>query len=273
MQWNALPSGKPGRQYTYSDSAIQFALTIRNLFQLPLRQTQGFITAMFKLAHLDLDVPDYSTLSRRSADLEVTICRAIRPGESLNILVDSTGIKLCGDGEWVRMKHGVQQHRQWLKLHLAIDANTQQIHAIEVTSCQVSDAEVLDDLLGQVEQPIERVTGDGAYDTKKCLEAIIRCNAQPVIPPRRNARSWPDGPVTRARNEAIRQCELTSRREWKKATGYHRRSLVEAAMHRLKRLGQGVTSRRFANQVTDLQLRVNIVNRFLMDARPVTIAV
>lgn len=119
MQWSATPTGKKGRQPTYTDIAIQFALTIRNLFQLALRQTQGFIQTLLQMAHLDWNVPDFSTLSRRADKLQPLLHKSAKnPQEDLHILVDSTGIKVTGDGEWVRKKHGVNQHRQWLKLHL-----------------------------------------------------------------------------------------------------------------------------------------------------------
>ncbi|MDS9863302.1 transposase, partial [Acinetobacter pittii] len=118
MQWSATPTGKKGRQPTYTDIAIQFALTIRNLFQLALRQTQGFIQSLFQMAHLDWNVPDFSTLSRRADKLQPLLHKSAKnPQEDLHILVDSTGIKVTGDGEWVRKKYGVNQHRQWLKLH------------------------------------------------------------------------------------------------------------------------------------------------------------
>ncbi|HBI8538676.1 TPA: IS5-like element ISAba10 family transposase, partial [Escherichia coli] len=172
MQWSATPTGKKGRQPTYTDIAIQFALTIRNLFQLALRQTQGFIQSFLQMAHLDWNVPDFSTLSRRADKLQPLLHKSAKnPQEDLHILVDSTGIKVTGDGEWVRKKHGVNQHRQWLKLHLATDANSGEIQAVEVTTCQYGDAEMLQPLLDQIDEPIASVTADGAYDTVNCYDA------------------------------------------------------------------------------------------------------
>ncbi len=105
----------------------------------------------------------------------------------MHILVDSTGIKVTGDGEWVRKKHGVNQHRQWLKLHLATDANSGEIQAVEVTTCQYGDAEMLQPLLDQIDEPIASVTADGAYDTVNCYDAILKRQANVIIPPRSNA--------------------------------------------------------------------------------------
>ena len=274
MQWSATPTGKKGRQPTYTDIAIQFALTIRNLFQLAIRQTQGFIQSLFQMAHLDWNVPDFSTLSRRADKLQPLLHKSAKnPQEDLHILVDSTGIKVTGDGEWVRKKHGVNQHRQWLKLHLATDANSGEIQAVEVTTCQYGDAEMLQPLLDQIDEPIASVTADGAYDTVNCYDAILKRQANVIIPPRSNAALWAENEIGKARNHAVQGCWDKGQKQWKRDIGYHRRSRIEAKMFALKRLGQGVSSRCFNRQVVDLQIRVDILNKFTQLGTAKTVAV
>lgn len=139
MTWFAGRSGKRGRSDTFSDAAIQFCLMVKGLFGLPLRQATGTVASLLKMAKLDWQVPDFSTLSRRQKDLEVVI--PYQPSSAgLNLLVDSTGVKILGEGEWKTKKHGADYRRQWRKVHLGIDAETLEIRAIEVTSNAVGDA-------------------------------------------------------------------------------------------------------------------------------------
>ena len=204
MTWDAVPSGKQGRQQTYSDAAIQTCLTIKVLFGLPLRQTTGFLESLLELVGLDWAVPDFSTLCRRQRTLSVTIPYRGSPGP-LHLLIDSTGIKplsaasfrcACraaeGEGEWNARKHGGPKRRLWRKIHSGIDEETLEIRAIEATSSSIGDAPVLPDLLNQIppDEEIGSVTADGAYDTRKCHDAIAVRNADAVIPPRKNAKLW-----------------------------------------------------------------------------------
>lgn len=191
MQWYATVSGKRGRQRTFSDAAIQFCLSIKCLFGLALRQSLGLVESLLRLAGLDWRVPDFSTVCRRQKDLSVK--QPYRPSTTaLDLLVDSTGIKFLGEGEWKCKKHGAEYRRQWRKVHLAIDARTLDIRAIEVTDNGTGDAPMLPELLSQIppDEPIASVGGDGAYDTKACHAAIALRNAQAIIPPRKNARAW-----------------------------------------------------------------------------------
>lgn len=275
MHWWAPASGKPGRPAVYSDEAIQCCLSLQALLGLPLRQARGLVQSLLKLMGLHWSVPDFSTLSRRSETLQVKLpCRCSVGG--LHLLVDSTGMKFLGEGEWKRKKHGAEYRRQWRKVHLAIDAQTLEIRAIEVTSNDIGDAPMLGPLLGQIpsNEVIASVTTDGAYDTQDCHEVIAARAAQAVIPPRKNARLWKKNSVgARVRNEAVRACRRLGRSIWKKWSGYHRRSLVETKMHCLKRLGERVTARTFARQVVQLQIRAGLLNRFSQMTRPCTVAV
>ncbi|OHX19115.1 IS5 family transposase [Chromobacterium sphagni] len=274
MSWQATPQGKRGRTQTYSDAAIPFCLTIKNLFGLPLRQTIGFMQSLLKLAGLDWSVPDYSTLSRRQQTLQVKIPYQKSSG-ALHILVDSTGIKMLGDGEWKTKKHGAEYCRQWRKVHLGIDAKTLQIRALAVTDKRQGNAQMLPSLLVQipVDEPIACVSGDGAFDTKACHEAIAARGAIGCIPTRKNARPWKGSwPGVLARNEILRATKRLGRAIWKRWSGYHRRSLVETKMHCFKLLGERVTARCFDGQVAELQVRAAILSRFSMLGRLCTVA-
>jgi hypothetical protein len=273
MCWYALPSGKRGRQQIFSEAAIQFCLSIKCLFNLPLRQSLGTVESLLRLAQLDWQVPDFSTVSRRQKTLKVQLPYRVSTG-ALDLLVDSTGIKFLGEGEWKCKKHGAEYRRQWRKVHLGIDANTMEIRAIEVTDNTVGDAPMLAELLSQIppEEPIASVSADGAYDTRACHEAIAQRGAQAVIPPRQNGKPWKE---TRAgasvRNNALKACARLGRAIWKKWSGYHRRSLVETKMHCFKRLGERVMARTFERQVAELQVRVALLNRFTHLGCPITV--
>ena len=264
MAWVAPRQGRPGRPPVFSDAAIQFCLSIKVLFRLPLRQTAGMVASLLRLAGLDWPVPDYSTLCRRQKSLAVHIPyrRAAGP---LNLLVDSTGIKFLGDGEWQVRKHGAQGRRQWRKVHLAMDAATSDIRAVEFTPSRDGDSPVLPELLDQIpdDEEIGTVTGDGAYDTRRCHTAIVERRATAVIPIRRNGRPWKeDGPAARARNETLRATRHFGRALWKRWTGYHARSRIEAKMRCLKAFGERIMARDPDRQTAEIHIRVALINRF-----------
>ena len=275
MRWHGSASGKRGRIPKYSEAAIQFCLTIKGLFNLPLRQAMGMAQSLLELAGLDWRVPDFSTVSRRQKDLSVTI-EAQPTTTGLHLLVDSTGIKMLGEGEWKTKKHGADYRRQWRKVHLGIDAATLEIRAIEVTDNATGDAPILPCLLDQIpsDEMIASVSGDGAYDTKGCHEAIAQRCAQAIIPTRKNAKPWKDQrPGAKARNAILATTRRLGRKIWKKWTGYHRRSLVETKMRCFKLLGERVMARDFDRQVAELQVRAAILNRFTRLGTPTTVAV
>ena len=275
MQWYAPASGRRGRQRVFSDAAIQFCLSVKCLFGLALRQSLGLVESLLRLACLDWKVPDFSTVCRRQKTLRVQLPYQ-SSATALDLLVDSTGIKFLGEGEWKRKKHGAEYRRQWRKVHLGIDAQTLEIRAIEVTDNSVGDAPMLPELLGQIpaDEAVASVCGDGAYDTKACHAAIAQRGAQAVIPPRKNARPWRATLVGAAsRNAALNACHRLGRAIWKKWSGYHRRSLVETKMHCFKRLGERVMARTFERQVVELHVRVAVLNRFTQLGRPTTVCV
>lgn len=264
MPWLAPHEGRPGRPSVFSDTAIQFCLSIKVLFKLPLRQTAGMVASLLGLAELDWPVPDFSTLCRRQKTLAVQIPYRRADGP-LNLLVDSTGIKFLGDGEWQARKHGPQRGRQWRKVHLVMDTATSDIRAVEFTPSRDGDSPVLPELLGQIPQDedIGTVTADGAYDTRRCHTAIIGREATAIIPIRRNARPWKEnGPAARARNETLRATRRYGRAFWKRWTGYHARSRIEAKMRCLKAFGDRIAARDPDRQTAEIHVRIALMNRF-----------
>ncbi len=248
---------------------------LKGLLNLPLRQATGLVASLLRLADLDWPVPDYTTLCRRQKTLPVMLGGRPNSG-GLYLLVDSTGIKMMGEGEWKTRKHGASYRRQWRKVHIGIDAETLDIRAIEVTTNAIGDAPVLPDLLAQIpeDEQISHVGGDGAYDTRKCHAAIAARGARAVIVVRCNGRPWKeDGRGAAARNETLRAIKRLGRTIWKKWSGYHRRSLVETKMHCFKLLGQRVMARTFDRQITELKVRAAILNRFSQIGTPNTVRV
>ncbi len=193
MIWAAAPTGRRGRQQTYSNAAIQTCLSMKVLFGMALRQTTGFVESLLRLVGLNWAVPDFSTLSRRQKTLAVNIPYRGSKGP-LHLLIDSTGIKVEGEGEWHARKHGGPKRRVWRKIHLGIDEQTLEVRAVEITGSHIGDAPVLPDLLSQIPagEEIGSVTADGAYDTRKCHDAIAdRAPTPSSRPARTRSRGRP----------------------------------------------------------------------------------
>ena len=264
MVWRAPKAGSNGRPPVFSDGAIQFCLMVKVLFGLPLRQTIGMVASILSMAELDWPVPDFSTLSRRQKTITVQI-PSRRAAGPLNLLVDSTGIKFLGDGEWLARKHGSHRRRQYRKVHLAMDTATGDVRAVAFTSSDKGDSPVLPDLLDQFppDEQIGTVTGDGAFDTRRCHTAILERGGTAVIPIRRNGRRWKeDGPAAKARNDILRATQRLGRAIWKRWSGYHARSRIEARMRCLKSFGERIASRDPDRQTAEIHIRVALMNRF-----------
>lgn len=275
MVWVPPPRGKRGRQHQFSDAAIQACLTLKVLFGMPLRQTTGFVESLLRLAGLDWAVPDYSTLCRRQKTLSVTLPYHLGTGP-LNLLIDSTGIKAEGEGEWNARKHGGPKRRIWRKIHIGIDEETLEVRAVEVTTSNIGDAPMLPELRDHIppDQDIGSVTADGAYDTRKCHDAIAARGAHAAIPPRKNAKPCkPTSAGAIARNDAINTSRYLGRTIWKRWSGYHRRSRVETKMHCIKLMGQSLMARDFDRQVAEIQVRIAVLNRYTALGIPVTVPV
>lgn len=195
MQWLSAPCGRPGRPARFSDSAIELCLTLKALFNLPLRQVTGLVASLLKLAELDWPVPDYTTLCRRQKTLPVTL--GGRPSSGgVHLLVDSTGIKMMGEGEWKTRKHGASYRRQWRKVHIGIDAETLDIRAIDVTTNATGDAPVLPDLLAQIpadETILSWRRRRVRHQKVPCRDRRTRCRGDHSGPPQRSTMEggWP----------------------------------------------------------------------------------
>jgi len=269
--WNAEPRTTRGGQSRYSVLAIKTALTLRAVFRLALRQTEGLIGSILRLLGIDLTIPDHSTLSRRAETLEVPIpCRSSRG--PVHLLVDSTGLQLCGAGEWLVEKHGTRRRRSWRKLHIGVDADTGQILAAELTNCDVDDGSQVEPLLGQITDPLASFIGDGAYDQTCIYDTIAKRDpdAEVIIPPRSTAvpsEMAESAPTQRDRH--LQSIAKHGRMGWQKRSGYTRRALVEAAISRLKRvIGNGLRSRTEHRRATEVAIAVHALNRMLELGRP-----
>ena len=256
--WTPPPPVGRGKPGLYSALAIQTCLTLKALFRLPYRATEGLMKSLMRLNGLDLPVPDHTHMSRRAAQLAVKIPRRPRKGP-VHVVVDSTGLKIFGEGEWKVRQHGVGKRRTWRKIHLAVDEAEKDIIGIELTTADWGDSEVFPDLLAQVDGEVAQVSADGAYDTERCHRSIAERGAKATIPPRDGAVPWGDDHPRDAILQAIAE---RGRDGWKDDSHYHRRSLAENMMFRLKQLGERLFSRAFERQVAEAHVRAAIINRF-----------
>lgn len=301
LSWcNKQLSGRRGASLTYNDVAILTALTLKVVYRLPLRATQGLLCSLLRLmgaAHLP--VPDYSTLCRRQKTLKVALPhqpQALK-GQALHLVVDSTGCKIYGEGEWKVRQHGYSKRRTWRKLHIGVNEATGEILAAVLTTNDVSDSAVLPDLLEQIDQPLSQMSGDGGYDKRPCYEVLRKRQIEQAsgeksgeksgeepegklrvtIPPRHGARIWQHGnrkAECLARDENLRRIRQIGRARWKSESGYHRRSLVETTMFRLKSLfGDKLSARSLQAQATESFIRCAVLNQMTSLGMPDSYAV
>lgn len=254
----------------YSDMVILCGLTLRQLFRLPLRPTEGMMKSLIQLIKLPFDAPTYSTLCRRGKGLKINL-HIKKTSKARHVLVDSTGVQVIGEGQWKKLSHGESRCQVWRKLHIAMDANDQMILSATMTESVRLDSNYLPKLIDQIEGPIQKIIGDGAYDKKTCYQKAYQRNARPIFPPQHDAciqrNKYKKDPALGARDQAIlsigRGIDRPGRlKAWKKRNGYHRRSLVETMMFRMKTIfGDQMRSRTFENQQTDLLIRCYVMNR------------
>jgi hypothetical protein len=262
---NQTRSGTRGAPQIYTDVAIECMAMLQAVYALPLRATQGLLSSLIDLLHLSLPVPHYTTLSRRRRRLTVALPRH-RQHEHLHLVVDATGLKVYGEGEWQVRQHGWTKHRTWRKLHLGVDETTGEVLAAITTHKDKSDKELLPQLLAQVDEPIRQVSGDRGYDYMTCYQAIARRGARATIPPRSNAVAWNNGQMN-ARDANVRRIQELGggedgRAAWKRECGYHRRSLVETAICRLKTIfGDRLSAQTLTGQAAEARVRCAALNR------------
>ena len=258
--WEPDRGGRRGGQRKYSDVAIETALTLRLLFHLPLRQTEGFLTSVFRLMGLDLLSPDHTTLSRRGQQLDITLRPPVRQ-KPLHLLIDSTGLSLVGEGEWAAVKHGGHGRRGWKKLHLGVN------RAGVIVAQALTDATVDDALTGVT-------LLDAAYDTLAFYDAATHRGATVLVPPAKTARLARRGPRSPVRDRTIQRIMQMGRRRWKQEAGYHGQARVENAIFRYKSiLGDGLRARTPGGQAVESRLGCNVLNRMTELGRPRSFAI
>lgn len=274
-KWHANNTEKQnGHPLVYSDDAILMALTLRFVYNLPLRALQGFIQSIFFLLHLSLKIPSYTQICRRAVGLGRAIKRLSKRTPT-DLVFDSTGLKVYGEGEWKVRTHGISKRRTWRKLHIAMDPSSGEIIFSELTDNSKGDAQVAEEMMDQVSTKLENVHADGAYDSIKLLRKIKAKGATSKIPPPRNAVFGdPVDEAVRERNAAISAIEElggddAARAQWKKLTGYHKRSLVETTMFRYKQIfGGNLRSRLWENQQVEARLKCMLLNEMTRIGMP-----
>lgn len=259
-----------GRRRTYTDAAILCALLLREAYHLPLRSTQGLVSSVLKLMRLRLASPHYSTLSRRARRLELSLAA---PKKIRHLVIDSTGLKVYGEGEWQVRTQGKNKRRTWCKLHISMDASTHQVTASLLTDKELLDRNAMAGLLEQTEAEVERVCADGAYDFEQCYRAIKKRAAVALIPPRTDAVIRGKSPFEQ-RDENVREIGRKGRKAWKRKSTYHRRSLVECAFFRLKTIfSDKLRSRTEERQKVEAKIRCLAMNRMTKLGMPKSVAV
>ncbi len=269
MPGPAPASGKPGGQRTYANIAIEAALTIRMVFHLPLRQTEGVLRCLAELFEVDLPIPDHTTLSRRLKTLRDIRFRRLDTDRPIHLLIDSTGLRIH-----VGHLRKPPKNRAWRKLHLVVVASTGEIVASDLTSRRTHDSTQVPTLLEQIDQSLASVSADGAYDTRAVYEAahehgkgrVVRV----LIPPGRDAQPSPrPSAALRERNRNIRSIRELGRREWHTHSGYSKPALVENTVYRYKTIiGRSMRSRTLDGQRVEVQLACKILNTMTRPGMP-----
>jgi len=263
-KWKPVGPKQRGGQREYSEFAITTALTLKEVFHLTNRGTEGFTRSIFQIMGVGLSVPDHTTLSRRGRGLKVALRK--RKKAVVHLVVDSTGLKIYGEGEWKMRKHGKSKRRTWRKLHLCVDSESGEIEAVILSEAGLSDADAALSMLDDIDQPIADYSADGAYD-QRAVYAGVRNHSPDCkinIPPRKNARIWQHGNCKappHPRDENLRYIRRHGRQAWKQDSNYHQRSLSETAMFRIKTIfGNHLNTRLIDTQRTQALIRCRALN-------------
>lgn len=270
--WMYVGEKQRGSQFEYSDQAILVMWTVKEVFHLTNRGVEGFVRSVFQMMKIDLPVPDHSTLSKRGKELKVKLPKKRTP--RLTIVMDSTGLKIYGEGEWKVRQHGVSKRRTWRKLHVGATPEDGEIQAVILTENSVSDGDAVETLLQQMEQEIAKFAADGAYDQRKVYDSLNAHSPEVdiLIPPRKSARIWKHGNTKTQRlkrDQNLRSIRKQGRQAWKKQSGYHVRSLAETTMFRLKTIfGDELSARLIETQTTQALVRCAALNRMTQLGMP-----
>ena len=275
-QWKAKKEKLKGRPKIYSEVAIEACVTMRVLFDLPYRQCEGFVRDLLHLMKLDIKSPTYTQICRRQKSLKTKLKHSVNLNEPIHIVVDATGLKIFGEGEWKVRQHGYTKRRMWRKLHVGIDVASKEIVTMELTDNHVGENKKLAGLLDQYEGVIDRVGGDKGYDSHDCHETVKKRGAESAILLQKKAkerRPLRDGEVPLVRDNIVRRMNEIGRDEWKKEAKYHQRSLVENTFFRYKTIfGDTLKSISMENQKVEALIGCNILNKFTQLGMPVSYA-
>lgn len=272
--WSAPRRTTRGGQSRYSDLAIELCLTLGMVFDQPLRQTQGLMRSLAALLGVEIAVPDFSTLSRRGNGLVLSERQRSNSRAPIHLVVDSTGLKIFGEGDWLAEKHETRRKRRsWRKLHLGLDLVIGEIVCADLTKDDVGDTTALPGLLDQIDGPVDLFVADGAYDgepTSDLLAARFGAMIEVTVPPPKNAVMSPNAATDpTARDCHIAEIESNGRMAWQKATGYNQRSRGETLMGRWKAvIGPKLKARSFENQKTEAKIGVCVLNKMTGLGRP-----
>lgn len=273
QNWYSAAPAQRGAQQIYSDICIEAIMMIKTVFRLPYRQARGFVVGLLKLMDLGkLQVPSFTQVNRRFRVLDIDAFEIPASG-SITIAIDSTGVKVYGEGEWKCRTHGWSKRRTWRKLHLGVDPETGFIHCHTTTTNSESDESQVEEMLDQVDAKIDEVYLDGAYDTQNCYDGLIERDIRPIIPPRDGAVEWywnkPGDHPGYPRNVAVRRVNEVGRAQWKIEEGYHHRSLSETAMFRYKVIfGSEHYSRSLQTQIQENKMKIKALNRMTAHGMP-----
>lgn len=267
---------KKGAPKTYSEKAIDCLATLKELFHLTYRGVEGFGQSVFNgMLRLAIAIPDYSTINRRRKGLRVTL--PTKNNGKIDIVFDSSGLKVYGEGEWKVRQHGWGKHRTWRKIHVTINPENNDIEAVELTENSIDDAAMVKPMLERIDKEINTGAGDGAYDKEKVYEQLRERAGVIAIPPQRNAKIWFHGNRKGAkhpRDENLRRIRAVGRKKWKAEINYHKRSLAETGMYRYKTIfDDRLTSRDTEQQAIEVQIKCKILNQMVHLGMPDSYAV
>jgi hypothetical protein len=267
-------TGERGASPQYTDAAIKTMASLKFVFKQAGRQTMGLLASLFEQMKCALPIPDHSTLSRRLAGLEIGL-PLLSSVKARHIVCDSTGVKVYGEGEWKVRTHGASKRRTWRKLHLCVDEATHEIVVAAATENSVSDGEMFPEMIAAVEDEVEQVSADGAYDRRKVYDAVNKEQIKrAAIPPRKGARIWQHGNSGKERlirDENLRAVRRKGRPKWKRESNYHRRSIAETAVFRYKTIfTDKLQSRKTDNQFAEMIIKCACLNRMTHLGMPET---
>jgi len=264
--------GTDTRNY-YSDASIELCLTLMSVYHLNLRSVQGFIESVFELSGINLEVPDFSTICRRRKTIKCVLGSFKTSGE-VHVAIDSTGIKIYGEGEWKVRMHGISKRRTWRKLHIGVNESNGEILSAKVTTASIADGDMLVEIISDIDVDIKQVSADKGYDKRKCYEVLSGKGIKATIDIMENAVFWADNGIGHQRNENLYYIKLYDKETWKLCDNYHRRSISENVFFRFKTIfGDNVTSRLLESQTNDIIIRCKILNKMFQDCKPISVKI